>query len=896
MKFSLKKYQARVLARLEEFLDECKLSSIADAYTKVAHRKDDKGKPENRYASEYQAIGGLDNCPHVCLRVPTGGGKTYLAALSLRPIARYRETDAPTVLWFTPSEAVREQTVEMLNNPNHPCRIALGEMFGNMLQICDVSDFTNLRPQDFTSHTTIIVTTAQMFRVQQTARNVDGMTKSTRKIYETNEALEPHFAQFCPQHPPQELIRDDNGEVLLSFANLLHLLRPAVILDEAHGFVSDLSREVLRRINPACVIEWTATPREKNGAPLHNVLASATAEELRNEQMIKMPVRLVSHLGWERAINGAVNERKRLAELARESGDAVRPIALYKAQNANEDVHVEKLKQHLIEENGIAEDTIAIATGEIKELADINLLAADCRIEHIITVEALREGWDCSFAYLLCVVDNMRSTTAVEQLLGRVLRMPFAEKRKHPELNCAYAHVSATNFVEAVRALREKIATELGFDESEIEEVLQSSMQISDTASITEHERHPGAILRLEHIPNFSSLPDDERFAAHAAVSAVLPREYSGEEGIPVRLNQPITQAVQDILVGATAAANREEQARKIKQVNDALTANRPPAETGEQFSPMMQLSFVLPDENKRMTVDPHLLGDAGEWNDLGDNFLLPHFSINETSTAFTIELVNNKMEHIQTVDYQISLLPGQSVAVDADVLSGWLQKEIRASEARYFSDTLQTFVDANIKALQDKGIELAQLTRAKYVLALALKNWLAAHAEKVMEEARRRMLFTNDDLRCDIPFRFEPNGYLANKFYTGPHRFNKHYYRQIGAIDNDEEAECAQYLDGMPEVKHWVRNMPRTEKSFKLPSKNDWFYPDFVAELTNGKVLVVEYKGEGYWDGSKFDRDIGELWEANSDGNQFFIMVGPQRGQPSVDTQLREKIADIIA
>ena len=441
MSFTLKNYQRRVLSSLNDFLRECRYSSPAMAYQKIAHRKDENGKPENPYATkDYRELAGLEDCPHVCLRVPTGGGKTYLAALSLQHAAAFMERDTPTVLWFVPSDAIRRQTVEMLNDPTHPCRDALNAAFGMMTQVCDIADFANLHPQDFTDRVSIIVSTAQMFRVRETAKTPQGrMTQATRRIYATQEALEPHFTKFLPPEPPPQLERDVDGQILLSFVNLLFLLRPVVILDEAHGFVSDLSKTVLQRINPACVIEWTATPREKpGGEPLHNVLVSVGAEELRDEEMIKLPVQVTGHSGWEKAVNGAVAECRELTRLAKKSQDPVRPIVLYKAQHKNAEVPVERLKRYLITDEKVPVEAIAIATGDTKELSSIDLLAADCRIQHIITVEALREGWDCSFAYVLCPVDNMHSATAVEQLLGRVLRMPYAKRRKDEALNRSY--------------------------------------------------------------------------------------------------------------------------------------------------------------------------------------------------------------------------------------------------------------------------------------------------------------------------------------------------------------------------------------------------------------------------------------------------------------------------
>lgn len=50
-------------------------------------------------------------------------------------------------------------------------------------------------------------------------------------------------------------------------------------------------------------------------------------------------------------------------------------------------------------------------------------------------MQALKEGWDCSFTYVFCSVANIHSAKDVEQILGRVLRMPYAKRRKNEVLN-----------------------------------------------------------------------------------------------------------------------------------------------------------------------------------------------------------------------------------------------------------------------------------------------------------------------------------------------------------------------------------------------------------------------------------------------------------------------------
>ena len=248
----------------------------------------------------------------------------------------------------------------------------------------------------------------------------------------------------------------ETGKVKKSFVNLLHLLQPVVVLDEAHRFVSPLSRTVLRRINPSCIMEWTATPRRtKDNEQLHNILVSAKAQELQDEEMIKLPFVVGEHPDWQAAVQAAVAERESLKTIAEDKDSEVRPMVLYKATTEEGNAPPETLKERLITTHKVPEGEIAIHTGDIRELDGVDLFKTGIR--HIITKEALREGWDCPFAYVLCVAGNIHSDTSAEQFLGRVMRMPFAQKRPAEELNRAYAHLPSGFTSEAVEKIRKTI-------------------------------------------------------------------------------------------------------------------------------------------------------------------------------------------------------------------------------------------------------------------------------------------------------------------------------------------------------------------------------------------------------------------------------------------------------
>ena len=115
---------------------------------------------------------------------------------------------------------------------------------------------------------------------------------------------------------------------------------------------------------------------------------------------------------------------------------------------------------------------IAVVTGDQKELDGINLFAPDCPIDFVITVEALKEGWDCSFAYVFCSVATVNSKKDVEQILGRVLRMPYAKRRAEAELNRAYAHVSRASWPNAVAQLHDRLV-DMGFEDSEADAFIE---------------------------------------------------------------------------------------------------------------------------------------------------------------------------------------------------------------------------------------------------------------------------------------------------------------------------------------------------------------------------------------------------------------------------------------
>lgn len=406
-----------------------------------------------------------EGTPYVCLRVPTGGGKTLLAAHSIGIAAReYLTASNPMVLWLVPSTAILDQTVDALKTEGHPYRAALGKDFNRNFTVMTKNEALAMSRADATGGAVVIVSTIQSFRREDDngKENPEGL-----KVYEDAGALMDHFASLSDeQKAPLEKV-EGTERPIASLANLLRLHRPMVIVDEAHNSRSDLSFRTLARFTPSLILELTATPQTEHdparGKHASNILYSVSAAELKAEEMIKMPIRLTTDGEWTKTIGAALDSQRMLEEAAKaeeaETGEYIRPIILFQAQSASRnDPHRltwEKIEEHLKTDQRIQKEQIAVHTGPRKDLDAIpDIFDPKCPVRFIITVSKLKEGWDCPFAYVLCSVADQVSPVAIEQILGRILRMPKAKRKRRDALNQSYAYIVSRSFDTTAQQLK----------------------------------------------------------------------------------------------------------------------------------------------------------------------------------------------------------------------------------------------------------------------------------------------------------------------------------------------------------------------------------------------------------------------------------------------------------
>ena len=876
---TLKTYQQAALDTLAGFARTARLQGAAQAFASLA------GRP-------YQAD-AFGEVPCVCLRVPTGGGKTVLAAHAVPLLARaWAAVGAPVALWLVPSDAIRTQTLKALQTPGHPFRAALADAYGEGLRVCALEDVAQIAAPEWGRNAVVVVATIQSFRVEDAGQ---------RNVYSFSESFEPHFrgvdgrALACLQNLPDALVapedvaRDTTGVLAgyvdqprWSLANWLALHRPLVIVDEAHNTKTDKSFTALQRLNPSFILELTATPI----AAKTNVLYHVSAQELAAEDMIKLPIVLAEHPeGWPAAMFGAVQTQRKLeAEALKDEAEGhgyVRPIVLFQAQNEGDEMPPEKLRDYLVNELKLPASQIVVATGKERGLDDIHLAARDCPVRFVITVQALREGWDCPFAYVLCSLQKLSSATAVEQLLGRVLRMPHARRRGREALNRAYAHVCAAEFSQAAHALADRLIQHMGFEALDVASMIAPPSALPLWSDLEPNQ--PAAPVIQAPIATVFEAP-----SATPELLALPGVQVQTIAGMPqVVVAGHIGQDTEALLLAQVRGAKKQEQVREqVAQHNALVAAQAAPASRGTPFAPLPRLAYRTATQAPLWPLEREAVLEEMELDLLQPQAVqLPGFHAAQEAELFEIGMQNARVT-LRHADSAQMAMDWTSSSIDAPTLVGWLDQLLfKAPDlAGLTQGERRAYLAAVVNhQLHTCGVPLVVLAQARFRLARDIESHIAQLRQTAAQRTFRQKVLAQGDGSAWLvepdwahPHVFEPGRYpvpVASR-YSGRYQFGKHYFPVLADLkDGGQEFQCAQRIDRHPRVRHWVRNLDTAPCGFGLPTSRGRFYADFVAELLDGRVALLEFKGAHLMnDPYELEkRQVGELWARTSSDRAVF-------------------------
>jgi type III restriction enzyme len=837
----LKDYQDKALDWLEKFLRRCKEShNPRFAYEETTREWRGMGL-------HYHPLPTLPQVPYVCLRIPTGGGKTLIGGLAIdRANHSLLFTEHSVTLWLVPSEPIREQTLKALRAPTNLLHQSVFSALGEVT-VMDIDDALRIKPNVLSGSNVIIVSTMQAFKQEETDR---------LSVYKQNSEMLPHF--------------EDVSDVAVigsrSLVDVLRMHHPFVIVDEAHNQGTPLAVDTLARLEPSAILELTATP-DRSYQP-SNVLFSVSAAELQVAEMIKMPLDLVRRENWQDALRDAIGCLGMLQEKANSERDYLRPIMLVQAERRDPDRETlipERVKEALINDFGIPVQEVAIATGVTDEIAGEDILSEKSRRRFIITIDKLREGWDCPFAYVLCSFRNTNSSIAAEQILGRILRMPGAKRKAQRELNESYAFVTSSDFQATVESLRDGLVKN-GFERQETKDLI-----VAQEGSLA------GDLFMQDSTVTFTApeLPEPEM------IPAVLEGkvEIVPEQG-SITLKGTITskQALMLESIFETIAGKQAIHQAITELRNPRAKRQRAPSEEGELFR--VPLLAVKQGDLWEPFEETHLLQSDWRLLDYPCELKEGEFKNPEKVVQggrFVVREERIKFEYFDNIEAHLAMFDFQSDWDQVKLLS-WLERNI--PEQSIVPDQKAAFLNKAVNYLLEQRVfTLEELIYSKFRLRAALEEKVRDAKRQAMQSIHRSLIAVPERFSSarDLHLVFRQGRYAYDWIYSGFVALPKHFFPQIGNLRAiGEEFECALFIATQLEgVRYWVRNVERKSTSFSLQTSTDRFYPDFVCCLEDDRILIVEYKNERDWELEENEekRQLGALWESRSSGKALFIM-----------------------
>lgn len=852
----LKQYQRDVLREVGRFART--YSQIRDAATAYGVFMNAVGlTPGQGGVERYRD--DLGGAPKVCVKVPTGGGKTFIGASAVRVLTEALPSRTNVVVWLVPRREILSQTLRNLRNPDHFLRMALDRDFAGRVEVLDKED--GLRGRSFSAATvgeqlTLFVLSYDSFK------NKDG-----RRAYAENSAL----AGLTEWQRGAGTAVDVEGADDTALITALAGTNPIVVVDESHHARSKLSLDMLRNLKPRFVLELTATPAK--GA---NVIAQATARQLKREEMVKLPVVVYRRPDKRTTIADAVTLQRRLEAIAEQdekrTGRYIRPIVLFQAERRGAEgaETYQRLKDKLVE-GGIPAEEIAVRTGDVDEIGGADLMSRECPIRFIITVEALAEGWDCPFAYVLATVANKSSQVSVEQIVGRVLRQPHAARAGARSLNIAYVLTASADFDATLTQVVDGL-NGVGFSCEDVETAgtAPATPERQDRIDFpgepaSGSEGGEGGGLDLDGLD--LNVPDNS-----GAESTSVDDIISASDDIEERFEGEVDSGDPASLLGGLGGGTN------VYRIREAV------ADSARELAVPR---FMI-------RVDGGLFTDDETWKPLDREDLLADFRLSKYGID-EVRIDPDTFSEAREVD----------LASDSDEYRiRWLEDDVRKNMAMLFANMTDEGKRESLKALVLQATSSqfkntfgsAQLTGyiARVVddmespvvdvclhsvggVARAVTDAVRGLADDFCEE-RFGKLLSRGDVRLEPAYRFPESFVQATPMtsYDGAL-----YEAEDGRVDGLER-KMVDLLANSRRVRWWHRVVERKQGEFSINGFIN-HYPDFLALTYDGTLMAIEAKGEHLGDDARRKLRLGTRW-ADMGGAEFRYFMVFEREAPDAD------------
>ncbi len=744
-----------------------------------------------------------------------------------------------------------QQTVEALSNPDHPYRQKLNTLFNHRVEVYQKEDLlqgSNFNPTVVKDQLSIFVMSFASLR----ARN-----KDDRKVYQENGQLESFVSQFKNR---EHIFEDADDTALI---NVLRYLNPVLVVDESHNAESELSVDMLKNLNPSFILDLTATPKENS-----NIVSLVPAIELKKESMVKLPVIVYNNHDKTEVINNALHLQRKLENLAKkqeeEGGKYIRPIVLFQAQpkTKNDNTTFEKLKEQLLS-LGIPESQIKIKTANIDELKGIDLMSKECEVRYIITINALKEGWDCPFAYILASLADKSSAVDVEQILGRVLRQPYVQKHKSFQLNVSYVLTASAKFNETLQSIVKGLQ-ESGFSKNDYRKVNKMIDTETVTNSPVEDFLFPEQIdeqideSRVTYDPNEDKSETESNTVIEEIEALAEQENRQLEEEIRKQELQPADENIYQEM-------GDKVKRYRVKEVNKKFIEKI----VFPQF-------FIKVKANDIFKTDEELLNRES---------LLKDFKLSKEDTKIDFNKISSDLYKIDLEEAKKNEYSPSFTKIEDNLVKDPITEYIFAKpKEKQITDITHQMMQiiGNMYPIADQEIKvyigriLNNMT-TEQLRDILVRKW--SYTDKIKDKIRQLADSYAEGQFMDLvkSKRIDTKGNwnLSEQIVPGKtgSAIGNSLYEKEGSMNNFEERVIME-LGTSSNIEFWHRNLERG-KGFYINGFKANHYPDFILQTKSGRTIVVETKGD-HLDGSDSAAKcrLGNEWEKQA-GNEFaYFMI----------------------
>ncbi len=832
-RLSLRKPQAESLEILSEIADVLDLKKNVDLTTAKEKIKELGTKfDEVRKFSEFER-----EFPNICFSLATGVGKTRLMGAFIAYLHIEKKINNFFVL--APNLTIYNKLIDDLGNPSSPKYVFRG-----------ISQFALSQPQiitgdNYNKHQNIVtnITNTLFKRVRINIFNISKINSESRG------GKEPLMKRLS------EYLGESYFEYLVGLPDLV------LLMDESHHYRADAGMRVINELNPVLGLELTATPQIEKGnrtQKFQNVVYEYSLAKAMNDGFVKEPavatrknfdpkqlsVEELDILKLEDGVKIHEDTKIYLDVYSRTNNKKlVKPFVLVVAKDTT---HAEWLESHIKSDEffkGYYKDKViqihSQQKGAEKDENIARLLTLEDpnnKIEIVIHVNMLKEGWDVTNLYTIIPLRTATSTTLREQTIGRGLRLPYGERTGNPKVDklTIIAHDKFQEIIEEAQKEGSIIKKEniIEIEESELNQKKEVVTTVSkiEQEFIEEEKRIEQIIDKVERQNATVNLEANK--AINNAIYDVAKRGKNiasmvKEEIIKVAVKNSISSIEKKTQLGlfdnsekelleAKIKENVEEQIKKIQ--NNIIEIPRImviPANTKVWFEDFdldtKNLNYQpVSEEIKRTTLrelETDVIYGSGTYvNDRLDNIIVN-------------ELINIPEVNYDTTARLLFKLARQVI----EKLQSYLDEEEVKNVVQYRKKNITEFIKPQLMEHFRKEVVRYETPDVRGLTPIVRWNTTKFAQDEVY------------DFRATI----EPASRIRTLLFTG---FKKSCHNEY-PFDSKTEKDFSIVLEDDNNVIKWLRPAPN---QFNITWNNNKsnYEPDFVVETVDA-IYLVETKKE---------------------------------------------------